>query len=140
MIQNRIVFTVVIAAMIFTAQSCLKNKKENLNSEQQALLERMNVSYSMAKAYNDSLVNCSASEHPHAIFTNLYDSCYHVNDSLFSHCHLNMMNTMNNGMMNGGGTMMNNGGHQMCNTGNDELNNVIRQMNNLREIHLEFHP
>lgn len=137
-------FVVAIAATV-TLISCSKSKEENgkLNSEQQVLLGKMNVSYNTAKVYNDSLINCNPTNSSYNMLTNLYDSCYHSNDSIFNHCHTNMMNIDEGMMNNNGGMMGGNGGmtsnNSMCNTQNDELNQVMINMNQLREIHKNYH-
>lgn len=127
-------FVVVIAATV-TLISCSKSKEENgkLNSKQQALLSKMNVSYNSAKVYNDSLINCNPTNSSYNMLTNLYDSCYHVSDSMFNHCHASIMNT-DGGMMGGSGS------NGMCNTQNGELNQVISNMDHLRVLHFNYHP
>lgn len=140
-------FVVAIAATV-TIISCAKSKNEKLSSEQQVLLGKMNVAYNNAKVYNDSLMNYSATNNPRTLLIHQYDSCYHVNDSMFNHCHTSMMNT-DEGMMGGNGGMMGSGNsgmmggsgsNEMCNTQNDELNQVMIQMSQLREIHTKYHP
>lgn len=137
-------FVVTIAATV-TFMSCTKSKDETgkLNPEQQILLEKMQVSFNSAKVYNDSLMHCNISNPHYFTLVNQYDSCYHANDSLFAHCHANMMNNGNgimgndNDMMGNSGGMMN--GNNMCTTQNNELNKVMINMNRLREIHQNYH-
>lgn len=132
------IFVIVISIIsIVTFLSCSKSKNEKLNPEQQVLLTKMDASYNTAKVYNDSLITCSTNN---SILINYYDSCYHVNDSMFNHCHSSMMNT-DGGMMSGNGGMMNSSGNNgMCNTQNNELNQVMTKMNQLREVHNNYHP
>ena len=136
-------FVVAIAATA-TIISCTKSKNEKISPEQQVLLEKMNVAYNTATVYNDSIMNCSVTNTSHTLLVNYYDSCYHVNDSMFNHCHSSMMNTDggmmggNGGMMGGSGGML--GNNSMCNSQNAQLNQVITQMSQLREIHNNYHP
>ncbi len=151
--KTKMFLFVVAFAATATLISCSKSKENGkLSPEQKVLLGKMDVAYKGAKIYNDSLMNCNPSNSSYTTLINLYDSCYHSNDSLFDHCHADMMNTDggmmgdngggmmggNGGMMGGNGGMMTNNG--MCNTQNNELNQVMINMNQLREVHKNYHP
>lgn len=133
-------YFLIIAAIIATASffGCSKSNNEAFTPEQQAILGKMKVAFSNAKTFDDSLINCSTSANSDKLLINHFDSCYHINDSAFTHCHSYMMNT-NNGMMGSNGGMMGND-HSMCTTQNDEFNQVMMQMSQLRENHTKHHP
>lgn len=142
--KTKMLFFVMVVAVTATIISCTKNKEEKLTPEQKVLFGKMKVTYETAKTYNDSLMNCDPSNNSYTMLTNLYDSCYHANDSIFNNCHSDMMNTEggiigdNHGMMGSHSGMMS-GNHTMCNTQNDEFNQVMGNMNQLRNIHNSYH-
>lgn len=138
--KTNILFLVAAIATATAFVSCTKNNNDSLNPEQQSLLGKMDIAYKTAKANNDSLINLNVLNSSDTIIIYQYDSCYHANDSIFDHCHTAMMSS-NEGMMGGNGGMMGgNGSNEMCETQYDELNKVVSQMNQLREIHTNYHP
>jgi hypothetical protein len=138
---------VIIAAIAFV--SCAKTKKDNTTptAEQATLLEKMNVAYSNSKTYDNSLIQCLAASVIDSALMHQMDSCYHANDNVFMNCHNSMMSTTGGmmsgtgGMMGGtGGMMGNDPAHNTCTTNNPEFNQLMLNMEQLRQTHAYHHP
>lgn len=145
MTKNLILFAVLVVATAFF--SCTKNKDNSLTPDQTVLLSKMKVAYNNADAYNNLLISNSTMATPDTSMMNYNDSCYHANDSMFMACHSAMMNSGggimgdNGGMMDGNSSMMgNNNDSSICSTHNGELNQVMNDMSQLRQKHLEYNP
>jgi len=110
----------------------MKKNKSDLIGEQKLLVDKMSKSYTIAKNYNDSVFNCNQFD---TLLTSYYDSCFHSNDATFNNCHNSLMNIS---MMNNSSIMMGNNSTN-CNTQNNDVNQLLNNMNSLRQEHNLYH-
>jgi hypothetical protein len=138
---------VIIAAIAFVG--CAKSKKDNTSptAEQTTFFDKMKVAYNNSKTYDNSLIQCLAASVIDSALMHQTDSCYHANDTVFMNCHSGMMNTTGGmmagttGMMgNSGGMMGNSSNPNVCTTNNAEFNQLMLDMDHLRQTHANHHP
>lgn len=144
--KSKIKLIIVSILAITVISSCSKDKNTSITPEQQVILNKMEATYITAKSYDDSLISAISLPVRNSSLLHHYDMLYHANDTIFMNCHTSMMNTSggimtNYGrMMGGSGGMMGNNNTQSMTTNNAEFNQVMSEMNQLRETHIQYHP
>ena len=118
------IFKIMAIFTIAIIISCSNNKSNKFTSEQQIMLNKMNIEYKYSSSYNDSLTNCK--NNTDSMKINYFDKCYHANDSLFNQNHQKMTEMISECNL------------PMCCT--DQIDEIVNNMDELRNRHVTVHP